>query len=605
MTLALDANDDPAVDQPEDTFGLYRAIRRIGEGGMGIVWLARQEQPIRRDVALKVVKPGGNPAQVLRRFESERQALAILNHPNIATVFDAGLTGDGRPYFVMEYVPGLAITTYADQHALPIVARLALFLQVCEAIAHAHQKGVLHRDLKPANILVSERDGQAVVKVIDFGVAKALGARLTAETMETRIGTLVGTPEYMSPEQAGLIEAAVDTRTDIYSLGLVLYELLVGALPFDARELRRRALLEMLRVIREEEPPKLTARLSSQTDAEIDEVARRRLTEPRVLLRQLRGDLEWITNRALEKEPARRYASASELGADVRHHLVSEPVVAGPPDLPYRLGKLIRRHRAVAVGAGIAALALIVGAVVSAVMWIGAERARRDSREGLKALHVTTGLQLASDGSDLKALPWLVRAMQLDEGGPRAEEAHRIRIRHVLEDAPFPIRIWKHDGLVGASLAPDRSTLATWDHQGTVRLWDAERGVSLTSPLAHPAPLVSVALEGSSLVTADERGTVRVWDTRRGAEAISPIPSGPGLTVVRLSTNSNRLLSAGRSGVISVRALDSGQLLTSVRLEHAATFGEFLALRGRSLLASSNRRLKWCQNRNRAPPRIA
>ena len=208
MTLAMDADDivEP-VDPPDRRFGPYRLIEKIGEGGMGIVWLARQEHPIRRDVAIKVVKPGADSAQVLSRFESERQALAILNHPNIATVFDAGLTDDGRPYFAMEYVAGLPITTFADERALPIAARLELFLQVCEAVEHAHQKGVLHRDLKPANILVGERDGQAVVKVIDFGVAKALGARLSAETMETQIGSLVGTPEYMSPEQAGLTEA--------------------------------------------------------------------------------------------------------------------------------------------------------------------------------------------------------------------------------------------------------------------------------------------------------------------------------------------------------------------------------------------------------------
>ena len=368
---------------------------------------------------------------------------------------------------------------------------------MCEAVEHAHQKGVLHRDLKPANILVRERDGLPVVKVIDFGVAKALGSQLSAETMETQIGTLVGTPEYMSPEQAGLTQAIVDTRTDIYSLGLILYELLVGALPFDAGELRRKAVLEMLRVIREDEPPRLASRLTGQSEPEIREIAKRRLTEPRALVRQLRGDLEWITNRALEKEPARRYGSASELGADVRRHLASEPVVAGPPDLQYRLGKLVRRHRGIAIGAGIALAALVVAAVVSSVMWVGAERARRENRDRLKTLHVTTGLDLASNGEDLKALPWLVRALQLEEGGARAEEAHRIRIRHVLEGAPHPVRIWRHEGLTDGYLAADRTTLATWDHEGTLRLWDAARGESVGAPLEHQAPIVSVRIAGS------------------------------------------------------------------------------------------------------------
>jgi serine/threonine protein kinase/WD40 repeat protein len=585
VSLALEPPEgDDGGDAPGRAFGPYRLIEQIGEGGMGIVWLARQEHPIRRDVALKVVKPGADSAQVLSRFESERQALAILNHPNIATVFDAGLTDDGRPYFAMEYVPGLAITAFADQHALPITARLELFLQVCEAVEHAHQKGVVHRDLKPANILVGDRNGRAVVKVIDFGVAKALGPSLSAETMATQIGTLVGTPEYMSPEQAGLTEAVVDTRTDIYSLGLVLYELLVGALPFDAAELRRKAVLEMLRVIREDEPPRLASRLTGQSDVEIKEIAKRRLTEPRSLVRQLRGDLEWITTRALEKEPARRYASASELGADVRRHLATEPVVAGPPDLRYRLGKLVRRHRGAAIGAGIALAALVVAAVVSSIMWVSAERARRENRARLKALHVTTGLELATEGDDLKALPWLVRAMQLEEGGARAEDEHRIRIDHLLSTAPYPVRIWRHEGLAGAYLAPDRTTLATWDSDGALRVWDAARGETIAGPLDHKASLVSVRLAGSRAVTADNRGTLRVWDTRNGKEAVAPIAQGAGVLLVRIAAGGDRFLSADRAGTITVRALDSGSVITTIRLERRADFVEFLD-EGRTIAA--------------------
>jgi WD40 repeat protein len=543
---------------------------------MGVVWRAQQEHPIRRIVAVKVVKPGGDSRQVLSRFESERQSLALLNHPNIATVFDAGVSSDGRPYFVMEYVAGSSITTFADQHALAIPARLELFMQVCEGVQHAHQKGLLHRDLKPSNILVTDQDGRAVVKIIDFGIAKAMGPRVAAETVETQMGILLGTPEYMSPEQAGLSEAHVDTRTDIYSLGVLLYELLVGARPFDARELRRNAIVEMLRVIREEEPPRLTARLTSQSDAEIHEIARRRLTEPRTLVRQLRGDLEWITNRALEKEPTRRYPSASELRLDLRRHLSNEPVLAGPPDLRYRLAKLARKHRTGAIAAGLVLAAVFVGAVVSTALWISADRARRENRERLKTLHVATGLQLATDGEDLKALPWLVRALQLEEGGQRAEESHRIRIRHVLDRSPSLVRLWHHADIAGAYLSPDRTSLATWDRQGTVKVWDPLRGVEVGPPLAHAVPLVDVRLWQTIVVTADERGVIRVWNARTGAEALPSLTHEGGLQFVRVSGAANRLLSADRRGGIRLWALDSGRLVAMLQLKGPPTVAEFL-----------------------------
>ena len=328
LMLALDGTGPEAVhvDAPGTTFGPYRLIRPLGEGGMGVVWLGEQESPIRRTVALKVVKPGTDSGVVLSRFASERQTLAILSHDHIAKVFDAGATDDGRPYFVMEYVVGLPITSFADRAGMPVAARLQLFLQVCSAVQHAHQQGVLHRDLKPTNILVSDQDGRPVVKVIDFGIAKVIGQHVTGRTMATEFGVLVGTPDYMSPEQASLSQSTVDTRTDIYSLGLVLYELLVGALPFDATELHERGVLEMLRVIREEEPKRLATRLTSRDAAVATEIAKTRHTDLGTLVRQLRGELEWITARALEKDPARRYAAASELGADIERHLKGEAV---------------------------------------------------------------------------------------------------------------------------------------------------------------------------------------------------------------------------------------------------------------------------------------
>src|SRR5262245_15485344 len=273
--------------------GAYRVVRLLGEGGMGLVYLAEQTEPIRREVALKVMRPGINSRQVLARFESERQALAMLHHPGIAAIFDTGTTEDGRPFFAMEYVPGTSINTYCDENRLPVAERLALFLQVCAAVQHAHQKGILHRDLKPSNILVTRQDDLPVVKVIDFGVAKATAFKLTDRTLHTQLGLVLGTPEYMSPEQAGATRFDVDTRTDIYSLGVVLYELLAGIKPFERQDLHVAAVLEMLRVLREVEAPRLTTRISS-LGAAAAEIAQRRQTDVRTLARQLHGDLSGL-----------------------------------------------------------------------------------------------------------------------------------------------------------------------------------------------------------------------------------------------------------------------------------------------------------------------
>ena len=345
-------------DRPLLDFGPYHTIGVLGEGGMGIVYLAEQREPVRRRVALKVLKSGDAGSTVLARFESESQALALMDHPNIARVHDAGTTSTGRPYFAMEYVPGIPITDYCDRNLLGFRERLALFQQVCQAVHHAHQKGIIHRDLKPSNVLVMLQDGKPVPKVIDFGVAKAVNQRLVEKTLFTEIGMLIGTPEYMSPEQADLTGLDVDLTTDIYSLGVLLYELLVGALPFDSATLRKAGYAEIQRVIREAEPPKPSNRLSSMGPA-AQEVARHRRSDVRTLVRLLRGDLEWITMKALEKDRTRRYASASDFAADIGRHLASEPVLAGPPSLTYRLRKAVRRNRGkiAAVAAVLAALA--------------------------------------------------------------------------------------------------------------------------------------------------------------------------------------------------------------------------------------------------------
>ncbi|MEE9234307.1 MAG: protein kinase [Candidatus Acidoferrales bacterium] len=351
-----------------ERIGPYRILEQLGEGGMGMVYLAQQEQPFRRRVALKIIKLGMDTREVIARFESERQALALMNHPHIARVFDAGTTEQGRPYFVMEHVAGISITKYCDQHRLSIQERLQLFTQVCQAIHHAHQKSIIHRDIKASNVLVAVEEGKPVPKVIDFGVAKATNQRLTDKTLYTQLGSSIGTPEYMSPEQAESSGLDVDKTTDIYSLGVLLYELLVGVFPFNLLMTRFDV---MLRTIRDKEPPKLTIRLSSLGE-KASEIAERRHTDIRSLSRKLRGELDWITQKAMEKDRTRRYQAASELAADIGRYLKNEPVLADPPSVVYQLRKFLVRHRTalapVAWGGVVAALVvLLVGLNVGGV----------------------------------------------------------------------------------------------------------------------------------------------------------------------------------------------------------------------------------------------
>jgi serine/threonine protein kinase len=365
---------------PPPVIGPYKILKTLGEGGMGTVYLAQETGAIERKVALKIVKLGMDTKQVIARFESERQALAMMSHPNVAKVFAAGTTEHGRPYFAMEYVDGAPITEYCDQHRLDIDARLELFSAVCSAVQHAHQKGIIHRDLKPGNVLVTVEDGQPVPRVIDFGIAKATERQLTQKTVFTEHGQLIGTPAYMSPEQAEMTNLDIDTRTDIYSLGVLLYELLTGALPFASETLRRAAFDQLLRIIREQEPPRPSARVSTLGE-DSQALARHRDTDPATLARELRGDLDWIVMKALEKDRTRRYESAVELAADIRRHLADEPVSASPPGATYRLGKFIRRNR-IAVIAGSAVLAaLLVGLIVSSSLYVRSERERRRAVE--------------------------------------------------------------------------------------------------------------------------------------------------------------------------------------------------------------------------------
>jgi serine/threonine protein kinase len=380
-TLLITTAMLPVAEKPGDRIGRYKLLQQIGEGGCGVVYMAEQQELVKRRVALKVIKPGMDTRQVLARFEAERQALALMDHPNIAKVLDAGATDTGRPFFVMELVRGVKITDYCDdpQNKLSTEQRLDLFIQICRAIQHAHQKGIIHRDIKPSNILVTlQEDGTPTPKIIDFGIAKATaGQTLTDKTLFTAFEQFIGTPAYMAPEQAQMTAIDIDTRSDIYSLGVLLYELLTGKTPFDSKRLMEAGLDEIRRIISEEEPPRPSTRLSTLDAGEQTTVAKCRQSDPPKLIHLVRGDLDWIVMKCLEKDRSRRYETANGLARDIERHLNNEPIVARPPSSLYRFQKMVRRNRLAFTAAGAIATALLVGIGVSTSLFLAERQAER------------------------------------------------------------------------------------------------------------------------------------------------------------------------------------------------------------------------------------
>ena len=543
-----------SIEKPGDRIGRYKLLQQIGEGGCGVVYMAEQEEPVRRMVALKVIKLGMDTKQVIARFEAERQALALMDHPNIAKVLDAGATDAGRPYFVMELVRGIKVTDYCDQKNLPTRERLALFIQICQAIQHAHQKGIIHRDIKPSNILVTLRDGVPVPKVIDFGIAKATtDQRLTDKTLFTAFEQFIGTPAYMSPEQAEMSELGIDTRSDVYSLGVLLYELLTGQTPFDGKELLQGGLDAMRRIIREKEPARPSTRLSTLLEVELTSVANHRQTDAPKLVHLLRGDLDWIVMKALEKDRARRYETANGLAVDVQRHLADEPVVARPPSRLYEFQKTVRRHKGGFAAASAVVGALFLGVIVStreAVRATQAEKQQSRLREAAQRAQTEEAEQhrqavvqeLASRrkayASDMNLVQ---QALAANNFGRARDLLNRQRPQPGLQD----LRGWEwrylwqfcqsdaafrlcqlHKVICAVSFSSDGALLAVGTDSGEVTVWDiATRQMIFRDDLADgPSRKLAFAPRGELLAFCDRSGIV-LWNSHTRAE-VRHLPTG-------------------------------------------------------------------------------
>jgi eukaryotic-like serine/threonine-protein kinase len=596
-TIRIVLADDP-TEAPGAKIGRYKLLQQIGEGGCGTVFMAEQEEPVRRRVALKVIKLGMDTKSVVARFEAERQALAMMDHPNIAKVLDAGATDSGRPYFVMELVRGIPITRYCDENKLDTQARLDLFIKVCQAIQHAHQKGIIHRDIKPSNILVTLHDGVPVPKVIDFGIAKATEGRLTNATLFTAFEQFIGTPAYMSPEQAEMSGLDIDTRSDIYSLGVLLYELLTGKTPFDAKELAQSGLDAMRRTIREKEPQRPSTRLSTMQGEALTITASAHGTDSVKLLKRIRGDLDWIVMKCLEKDRTRRYETANGLAADLRRHQENEPVVARPPSAAYKFQKAIRRNKMVFSAGAIVAVALLLAVGLSTWQAIVASQARQQesrandrlrvqvqetdqarraaekaalaetqqrfrAEELLQSMQLQKAEDLLGSGSSVPGLTLLGQMLRKNPSNEvaasRFASAMLVAPRQPLTE---PLR--HEQEVYSAEFSPDGLRVVTACIDKTARVWDARTGQPLIEPLRHEGPVLSAQFspDGQRVVTASGDKTARVWDARTGQPLTEPLRHGGGVVSALFSPDGLGVVTASWDRTARVWDAHTGQPLT-------------------------------------------
>jgi WD40 repeat protein/serine/threonine protein kinase len=495
-------------EAPGTIIGPYKLIEQIGEGGMGTVWMAQQQEPVRRLVAVKLIKAGMDSRQVIARFEAERQAVALMDHANIARVLDGGTTSAGRPYFVMDLVKGVPITRYCDEHHLTPRQRLELFLPICQAVQHAHQKGIIHRDLKPSNVMVALYDGKPVPKVIDFGVAKAAGQSLTDKTLVTGFGNIVGTLEYMSPEQAEINQLDIDTRSDIYSLGVLLYELLTGTTPLEHKRVKESGLVEALRIIREEEVPTLSNRLS--TTAELPAIAVNRGTEPAKLTKLVRGELNWIVMKALEKDRNRRYETASAFGADVQRYLHDDPVQACPPSAWYRFRKFARRNKAALATAAVVALVVSIAVAVSTTLIWRANQDLQRALEGEQREAYFQRITVAHRELSIDNLAAALRALHECPQDLRGWEWHYLMRLRMME----PLVVRHKTEVLGVAFSPEGERLASAGGDGVVRIWNSRTGKLIREIPAHAKAACGVVFhpDGKHLASAGADGLVKVWE---------------------------------------------------------------------------------------------